>query len=396
MTPDEIPIAATAVGDLHRQADAHQAAGRHAEALEAFQAAAALAPGDPVLAYNVASTLRLLGRPAEALAAYDRAVALNPRFAMAQHNRAALLLQLGDYRAGFQAFEWRKSSPGFDDPRYALPRQWAGQSLRGRRLFIYPEFFQGDLLQFGRYAALAIVAGAEVTLAAPRAMHAILRTMDPRLQLADEDAVPGDGGYDFVSALLSLPGGFGTTVATVPRGRYLQAEPERVARWRSRVGEGGFKVGVVWQGSAASSAPPVPRAFPLAAAAPLAGLAGVRLISLQKGPGLAQLSGLPAGMTVETLGEDFDPGSDLYLDTAAAVLACDLVVAMDGAIVHLAGALGAKTWLAVPQVPDWRWMDGRADTPWYPTVRLYRQTAFNDWGGVFAAMARDLRERPDA
>jgi hypothetical protein len=119
----------------------------------------------------------------------------------------------------------------------------------------------------------------------------------------------------------------------------------------------------------------------------------VRLISLQKGLGLDQLGGLPAGMVVETLGEDFDDGPDLYLDTAAAIRCCDLVVTMDGSVVHLAGALGAPTWLAVPQAADWRWMNDRADTPWYPTVRLYRQMAFNEWGGVFAAMARDLRTR---
>lgn len=374
--------------DLHRQADALNAAGRYDQALETFRAAAALAPGDPIFPFNMGADLRLLGRPAEALAAFDKAIALNPRFAVAQHNRAACLLQLGDYRAGFQAFEWRKSCPGFDDPRYGLPRQWSGQPLAGRKLFVYPEFYQGDLLQFGRYALLAEAAGAEVTLAAPRPMHAILSSMSRKLRLIDEAGVPA--GYDFASALLSLPGGFGTTIATVPHGRYLHAEPERIGAWRQRIGLEGFKVGIVWQGSEASSAPPVPRAFPLAAAAPLAHVPGVRLISLQKGLGLEQLDSLPAGMAVEAPGPDFDPGPDLYLDTAAAIMACDLVVTLDGSVVHLAGALGATAWLAVPQVPDWRWMSDRADTPWYPTVRLYRQAAFNDWGDVFADMARDL------
>ncbi|HEY3947559.1 tetratricopeptide repeat protein [Phenylobacterium sp.] len=384
-------MSSASVEDLHRQADAQYAAGRYGEALETFRAASALAPGNPVLLFNIAGALRLLGRYAEANAAYDRVIALDPRFAIAQHNRASCLLQLGDLRGGFQAFEWRKSCPGFDDPRYRLPRQWAGQSLQGQKLFIYPEFFQGDLLQFGRYALLAEAAGAAVTLAAPRAMHRILQTMSPRLTLIDEAETPDD--YDVASALLSLPAGFGTTVTSVPQGRYLQAEPERIAHWRSKIGQSGVKVGIVWQGSEASAAPPVPRAFPLAAAAPLGRVPGVRLISLQKGLGLDQLAGLPTGMVVETLGEDFDPGPDLYLDTAAAIRCCDLVVTMDGSIVHLAGALGAQTWLAVPQAADWRWMNDRADTPWYPTVRLYRQMAFNDWGGVFAAMARDLRTR---
>ena len=339
------------------------------------------------------AALRLLGRTSEAIAAYDRALKLQPRFAMAQHNRAACLLQLGELRDGFQALEWRKSCPGFEDPRYALPRQWGGQPLKGQRLFIYPEFFQGDLLQFGRYALLAEAVGASVTLAAPKAMHAILSTISPNLTLVEETSVPGDGDYDFASALMSLPAAFGTTLATVPQGRYLRAEPDRLARWRSRIGTGGLKVGIVWQGSEASSAPPVPRAFPLAGAHALARVPGVRLISLQKGPGEAQLKALPGGMFVETLGAEFDAGPDLYLDTGAALQACDIVVSMDGSVAHLAGALGVETWLAVPFIPDWRWMEGRSDTPWYPSMRLYRQSVFNEWGGVFAAMARDLRSR---
>ncbi|MBS0359755.1 MAG: hypothetical protein JSR98_00125 [Proteobacteria bacterium] len=250
------------------------------------------------------------------------------------------------------------------------------------------------MLQFSRYALMAEAAGASVTLAAPKAMHAILRTMSPRLKLIDEAETADD--YDIASALLSMPAGFGTTVTSVPHGRYLHAEPERIARWRAKIGQSGVKVGIVWQGSEASSAPPVPRAFPLAAALPLARVPGVRLISLQKGLGLEQIQTLPTGMFVETLGDDFDAGPDLYLDTAAAIQCCDLVVTMDGSIVHLAGALGAHVWLAVPQVADWRWMNDRADTPWYPTARLYRQTAFNEWGGVFAAMARDLRARVGA
>ncbi|MBS0360483.1 MAG: tetratricopeptide repeat protein, partial [Proteobacteria bacterium] len=128
--------------DLHHQADALYAAGRYAEALQGFRAASALAPGNPVLLFNIGGALRLLGRHAEAIAVYDQALAIDPRFAIAQFNRATCLLQLGDYRGGFQAFEWRKSCPGFDDPRYSLPNQWAGQSLQGQKLFIYPEFFQ--------------------------------------------------------------------------------------------------------------------------------------------------------------------------------------------------------------------------------------------------------------
>ncbi|MBS0333818.1 MAG: tetratricopeptide repeat protein, partial [Proteobacteria bacterium] len=124
--PSAMPETASAAADLHRQGDALYAAGRYADALDSFRRAAALEPQNPVYPFNMGAVLRLLGRPVEELAAYDRAVALNPRFALAQNNRAACLLLLGDYPAGFQALEWRKSCPGFDDPRYRLPRQWAG------------------------------------------------------------------------------------------------------------------------------------------------------------------------------------------------------------------------------------------------------------------------------
>jgi len=225
-------------------------------------------------------------------------------------------------------------------------------------------------------------------------MHRLLQTLTPRLRLIDEDAVPE--AYDYASALLSLPGAFGTTFDRVPCGRYLHAEPERVARWRGRIGEEGFRVGIVWQGSPANAAPPIVRAFPLAMAAPLAQVPGVRLISLQKGLGTEQLSSLPAGMAVETLGEDFDPGPDLYLDTAAAMVACDLVIAMDGSVAHLAGALDARAWLAIPKIADWRWAKAGPKTPWYPSARLYRQTVSGEWADVFAAMARDLRAEAGA
>src|SRR5690606_10248546 len=153
-----------------------------------------------------------------------------------------------------------------------------------------------------------------------------------------------------------------------------------------RIGHHGFKIGIAWQGSALA----VQRSFPLAAA--VAGLGrtpGVRLISLQKHNGLEQLDPLAPG-AVETLGEDFDPGPDAFLDTAAAMSCCDLFVTPDTSVVHVAGALGVRTWLALPFVGDWRWLEEQADTPWYPSVRIFRQPAPGDWASVFGAMAAAL------
>src|SRR6185503_15262409 len=170
---------------------------------------------------------------------------------------------------------------------------------------------------------------------------------------------------------------------------YLKAEPELVAKWRKKIGRRGFRVGINWKGKTGGSNDPF-RSFPVAALAPLAAVPGVRLISLQKGDGVAQLAELPAGMKVETLGDDFDAGTDAFVDSAAAMESLDLVVTCDTSIAHLAGALGRTVWLALKHVPEWRWQMGRSDSPWYPAMTLFRQKAWGDWDSVFAAMAARL------
>jgi hypothetical protein len=193
---------------------------------------------------------------------------------------------------------------------------------------------------------------------------------------------------------MSLPLAFGTDGTSIPgEVPYLRAEPDRAARWRERVGERGFKIGICWQGRPGKE--DRGRSFPLAALAGVARLAGVRLISLHQGDGSAQLSGLPAGMRVETLGEDFDAGPDAFLDTAAVMTLCDLVVTSDTAIAHLAGALGITTWLALMALPDWRWLLDRSDTPWYPTMRLFRQKTRGEWEPVFREIEDEVRRLVD-
>jgi hypothetical protein len=185
----------------------------------------------------------------------------------------------------------------------------------------------------------------------------------------------------------------GTMIDTIPAPvPYLKAEAERVAQWRERLGDHGFRIAVSWQGKIHGTNDSF-RAFPLAALAPLAALPGVRLISVQKGEGSEQLDALPAGMTVERLGENFDTGFDAFIDTAAVMEICDLVISCDTATAHLAGALGRPAWTALKSVPEWRWQTGRSDSPWYPTMTLYRQPSANDWTSVANAMARDLRQK---
>jgi len=166
---------------------------------------------------------------------------------------------------------------------------------------------------------------------------------------------------------------------------YLRAEPARVLRWRDRIGDRGFKIGIAWQGARAGIAG---RDIPLTCFESLSRMDDVRLISLQKGPGTEQLAALPG---VETLGEDFDPGPDAFLDSAAVMDCLDLVITLDSALAHLAGALGRPVWVALKQVPDWRWFLDRSDSPWYPSMRLFRQKTEGDWSSVFAAMESQVR-----
>ncbi len=201
--------------------------------------------------------------------------------------------------------------------------------------------------------------------------------------------------YDFQCALMSLPHRLNTVLSSIPnKVPYLAAEEELVARWKERIGEHGFKIGIAWQGN-----PQAPidqgRSIPLAEFVPLSGLPGVRLISLQKHHGLDQLARLPSDCKIETLGDDFDNGPDAFVDTAAVMESLDLIITSDTSIAHLAGALGRPTWVALKYLPEWRWMLDRDDSPWYPTMRLFRQSERGDWRLVFAAIERELRSLLD-
>ena len=201
---------------------------------------------------------------------------------------------------------------------------------------------------------------------------------------------PADAKFDFQCALMSLPERLGIALDDLPGPMpYLFAENPLAEMWRDRIGSQGFKVGIGWQGNPAGLIDKG-RSIPLAKFRPLSDVPGVRLISLQKIHGLDQLANAPAGMRIETLGT-FDVGPDAFIDTAAIMQNLDLVITSDTSVPHLAGALGRPCWVALKQLPDWRFMIGRSDSPWYPSMRLFRQTSRGDWDGVFAAIADALR-----
>ena len=216
------------------------------------------------------------------------------------------------------------------------------------------------------------------------------RLLSSKAKVRFADSPPDGEPFDAQIAISSLPWAFGTRLETIPAAvPYLSAEPALREIWRKRIGAEGFKVGVVWQGNPNPEADRA-RSMPLTSLAPLSGIAGVRLISLQKGAGEKQLSNLPASMRVETLGADLDAGADAFVDTAAVITCLDLIITCDTSIAHLAGALAVPVWVALKSDAEWRWLTERADSPWYPTLRLFRQERPGDWVGVFARLAAEL------
>ncbi|HET7883500.1 MAG TPA: glycosyltransferase family 9 protein, partial [Acetobacteraceae bacterium] len=249
----------------------------------------------------------------------------------------------------------------------------------GRTLLVRAEQGLGDAIQFCRFAPL--VQGGSVALEVHRPLGRLLASMTgvvPLVRMGDQ--LPA---FDLYVPLLDLPRLLGSSGAPVP---YLSAEPDRVAMWRGRVGHDGLRIGVAWQGNPASAAEHG-RSYPVAELRALAGVPGIRLISLQRHHGLEQLAALPHGLRIETLGDDLDAGSDAFIDTAAVMQCLDLVITSDTSVAHLAGALGRPVWVALQHVPDWRWLLDREDCPWYPTMRLFRQSRRGDWAGVFSRMA---------
>jgi tetratricopeptide (TPR) repeat protein len=329
-----------------------------------------------------------LKRPDEALGCYDRAIALKPDFATAYFNRGRGRLLLGRYREGWRDYERRWEARHFPSKRPDLKvPNWGGESLVGRHLLVYGEQGLGDIIQFVRYLTLLLQRECKVTFLGPEKLVRLLRHSIPAVHVSGTPY--GLQGIDAQVALISLPHLLETDLSSVPnRVPYLKAETELEAHWRARIGVDGFKIGISWQGNPRGEID-LGRSVPLRNFARLSHIPGVRLISLQKDVGLDQLSELPNDAKLETLGV-LDNGADAFVDTAAVMVNVDLVVTCDTSIAHLAGALGRPTWVALKHVPDWRWMLDRNDSPWYPTLRLFRQRERDDWTSVFSEIEESL------
>jgi len=369
------------------------------EALASARRAVELRPDDAVSHYNLGRILRELREIDASEASYDKAIALDGTLASAHMNRGLLRMLRGDFEAGLPGYEWRKVKPDSRKDSDFDAQPWLGDvDIAGRSILLHAEQGLGDTIQFVRYAKLLRERQARVILAVPPGLIPLVsRSMTGIEVISVVGPLPRT---DFHTHLLSVPLAFGTRLDTIPAPLgYLTANPERVEFWRERLGEHGFRIGICWQGSTGDI--DKGRSFPLSCFEGIARLSGVRLLSLHRGAGEAQL-GKVAHLNVETFGPDFDLGHGAFEDSAAVMMHCDLVISSDTAIAHLAGALGRPVWTVIKYLPDWRWMLDRSDSPWYPTMQLFRQKVAGDWGGPFgeveaalACLLESDRSRPE-
>jgi hypothetical protein len=359
---------------------------RYEEALALFRQALQLWPEYPEAHHNIALSYTEQARFEKSIVHYREAIRLRPDYFDPHYNLSHVLLLRGDFEEGWREYEWRWWRPGIQPYSYTVP-YWDGRPLGGATILLHCEQGLGDAIQFLRYGHLVRARGGIIAFGCPPALAPLASTCAG----LDHIFPWGATGIAHVHApLLSLPRIFGTTLATIPAQVPYLAAPADLAAWwgRQLAGERKYRVGIVWQGNS-QHVRDHQRSIPLAKFARLVDVPGVALYSLQVGEGIEQLAG--SGLPITDLGSRFDPAS--LTDLAGVLVNLDLLVGVDTAPVHLAGALGVPVWVLLATVPDWRWLLDTSDSPWYPTARLFRQRETGNWSNVFEEVAQALREQ---
>ena len=360
---------------------------RYDEAFADFDKALALRPDLAPAWGGRGDALFELRRYDEALAAYETASALKPDFAETQFSEGFIQLLRGDLALGWKGYEAR-----WDTRQYAGARRnftqpmWSGGDIAGKTLLIHAEQGLGDTIMMARYAPMAAARGAKVVLEAQPALVPLMQSVEGVAQVVAKGAMLP--AFDIHCPIMSLPLAFGTDLATIPAATpYLKAPADALARWRSRLPSVGFKVGLAWAGNP-NHGKDNERSIPLKDILPASSVDGASFFSLQKDLREGDQDVLKANPQIVNLGAEIKT----FLDTAAIMMSLDLVISVDTAVAHLAGALGKPVWVLQPTNPDWRWLLERSDSPWYPTARLFRQTSDGDWRSVVDEVRAELRK----
>jgi tetratricopeptide (TPR) repeat protein len=362
-------------------------AGQLDEAIASHRQAVRLKPDFAGAHSNLGSSLKNKGQLDEALAAYRQAIALRPNYAEAHTGLSLALLARGDFQRGLQEYEWRWKCKDFPSPRrnFAQP-QWDGRLLDGRVLLLHAEQGFGDAIHFIRYLPLVQQRGGRIVIECPSELQRLFQTIAGRCQIVTRgQPLPP---FDLHCPILSLPLAFKTTMESIPAEvPYLLADPELVESWRQKLGDSaaGLKIALAWAGNPIVKGDQA-RSMSLDRLAPLSEAPGATFYSIQKGAAERQADQPPPGLSLVNLASELHD----FADTAAVMCAMDLVITTDTSVAHLAGALGRPVWVMLQFMPDWRWFLDRDDSPWYPTMRLFRQTTPGDWLDVIRRVAKLL------
>jgi Flp pilus assembly protein TadD len=363
----------------------------YVQSLEAQQTSIRLNPNRPEPYSNTGTVLSELGKNDEAIAAYRAALALKPDFAEVHFNLSGCLLLKGDFETGWEEYEWRTKCVAVPDPREEFRRPvWDGGNLVGKTILLQAEQGLGDTLQFMRYVPMVAARGGRVLVECQPELIPVLKQLDVVSEWFPFGGSPP--AFDIWARLLSLPCIFGTTLATIPAPtKLLKADASRSEQFRVQLDRlirdqpRRPKVGLVWAGRPEHKNDHN-RSMLLAQLLPLLESGAAVFFSLQKGPSASQIAALPGHVKIL----DLTPELHNFADTAALIDNLDLVIGVDTSVMHLAGAMGKPAWLLLPFVPDWRWLLDREESPWYPSLRLFRQKLIGDWSDVVQKITEAL------
>lgn len=359
--------------------------GNFFEAIESYKAALRIKPDFAAAMHNLGTALRDAGEIEESIRWFRRAIRVQPDFVEAHGNLSFALLLAGNFEEGWEEYEWiwRLKQPS---ARLPQPR-WNGEDIRGKSILLYAEQGFGDVIQFARYAPLVADRGANVIIGCQRELKRLLSSLDGiKAVIAFGERVPE---FEYHCPLPSLPRIFRTTVESIPRRvPYLSVSDQLREAWRERVGRASstYKVGLAWAGSP-GHLNDLNRSCRPDLFLSISRISGLQLFSLQKDVPSRWERSRDTFPLIDLMAEVGD-----FSDTAALIMNLDLVISVDTAVAHLAGALGKPVWTLIPYAPDWRWMLNREDSPWYPTMRLFRQPAPGDWQSVIRCVSKELEK----
>lgn len=362
---------------------------RYDLAAQNYLKAIELEPGFAQAWFNLAGMLQQMGRPDKAIECYDKAIELQGGdYPDARWNKAITLLLKGDLKEGWQQYRWRYKA-NLDQALYPYTWQkpiWQGQILEGKSIVIYCEQGLGDAIQFVRYVPMVRSFGPRtLILEAWPALVRLFSTIKGVDMVVQAHAAELEQQVDLVASVMDLPAIFQTDLDSIPADvPYLLPDQQAIAQWKRRLPADTFNVGIVWAGRP-THGNDSNRSCQLEYFSVLADIKGVGIYALQKGPACSQIKSFDR--PIQNLADQFE---DMF-DTANCIAALDLVISVDTAVAHLAGAIGRPVWTILPFAPDWRWMLNRTDSPWYPTMRLFRQPSPGDWHSVFAQLRQQLQ-----